>query len=148
MKKRRMFLVLGLAITACLMVVNESRAEKIAWQTVPGQAQASAQQSDRPLLVYIGASYCGYCKKLEKKTWANKTVARMVTDRFVPLKVDGQRNAEIARQLNVRAFPTVVVLSADGHVLARQAGYVDARAMTSFLTRTTDSTARSTSFKK
>jgi len=138
-----------LAITLCaVMTAGESFAAEINWETIPGQAQAAAMQSNKPLLVYVGASYCGYCKKLEQTTWSNRGVARMVETNFVPLKLDSQRNADIARQLRVRAFPTVIVLSPDGHLLARNDGYVDARAMASFLTRSTRDAATRTSYKR
>jgi len=89
----------------------------------------------RPLLVYVGADFCGYCRKLEQTAWGDDGVARVVDAGFVPLEIDGQRDAALAGQLGVRGFPAVIVLSPEGRIVGRVDGYREPAVMRAFLAR-------------
>lgn len=115
--------------------VSVSHAGEIDWRHVPQAAQQEARQSGRPLLIYVGADFCGYCRKLERTSWVDDGVARVVDAGYVPLRIDGQRDAALARQLGVRGFPAVVVLSPEGRFVGRVDGYREPAEMRSFLAR-------------
>lgn len=115
--------------------VEVSHAGEIEWRHVPQAAQREARQSGRPLLIYVGADFCGHCRKLERTAWMDDGVAGVVDAGFVPLKIDGQRNAAPARQLGVRRFPAVIVLSPEGRIVGRVDGYREPAEMRAFLAR-------------
>lgn len=117
---------------ACLEV---SHAGEIAWRHAPQAAQQESRQSGRPLLIYAGAEFCGYCRKLERTTWVDDGVARVVDAGYVPLEIDGQRDAALVRQLGVRGFPAVIVLSSEGKIVGRVDGYREPAEMRAFLAR-------------
>ncbi len=102
---------------------------KVQWSTSPNAAAETARTSQRPVLMYFTTGYCGYCRKLEQNTWSNDSVSNLLTASFVPLKVDGEKNANLTRTLGVQGFPTVIVLSPQGKVLERVTGYLDANKM-------------------
>lgn len=115
--------------------VDVSHAGEIAWRHVPQAAQQEARQSGRPLLIYVGADFCGYCRKLERTTWVDDGVTRVVDSGFVPLKIDGKRDAALADQLGVRGFPAVIVLSSEGRIVGRVDGFREPIEMRAFLAR-------------
>jgi len=119
--------VLGLASTEL------AHAGEIAWRRIPQAAQQEAQQSARPLLIYVGADFCGYCRRLERTTWGDDSVARTIDSSFVPLHVDGAHDGELARRLGVRGFPAVIVLSPAGQIVGRVDGYRGPAEMQAFL---------------
>jgi len=130
-----MWLAAAACIGLCVTWVEVSGAGEIAWRRVPQVAQQEARQSGRPLLIYIGADFCGYCRKLEQTAWVDDGVSRAVDAGFVPLEIDGQREAAIVRQLDVRGFPTVIVLSPEGRIVGRVDGYREPAQMRAFLAR-------------
>lgn len=126
------FISVVAALLACCQITV---ADEVAWRSAPAAAQRESQLSKRPLLIYVGAEFCGYCRKLERTTWSNDTVARNVGRAFVPLHIDGQQQPELARQLGVRGFPAVIVLSPAGELIARFDGYRGPQETTTFLTQ-------------
>ena len=98
---------------------------EISWIDNPRQAVLEAQRTGRPILAYATSDNCGHCRKMERDTWADAGVGRLVTDRFVPLKLDAVRHRAEVAALRVRAYPTTVLISTQGNVVAGRAGYLD-----------------------
>ena len=135
MVRTRRIVASGLLAIVTVFAAGQASAAGVVWETSARQAQHYSRISGRPLLIYVGAGFCGYCRKMERTTWSDAVVATSVRRTFVPLKIDAQQSPQIARQLNVRAYPTTILLGPDGALLARQDGYVDPRTMLNFLRR-------------
>jgi thiol:disulfide interchange protein DsbD len=97
-----------------------------------GIKEARAQQ--QPLLVNFSASWCGYCKKMDRTTWRDPAVLAML-DAVVPVLVDiesttrqnGFQGVELASQYQVSSTPTLVLLDGRGQVISRSMGYLTGR---------------------
>lgn len=134
-KKTGNRLAAAIALALIVASLGLAQAGEVAWRRNPQAAQQEAQQSARPLLIYVGADFCGYCRKLERTTWADDGVSRTINAGFVPLHVDGQRDAGLAGRLGVQGFPAVIVLSPEGRIVGRVDGYREPGAMKAFLSR-------------
>jgi len=121
----------------CLTSATNTLAGEISWESSYGRARQRSLQTGRPLVIYVGADFCGYCRKMERGAWTDKSVATLLAARSVPLKVDAKRESALVRQFRVRSLPTVIVVSSSGDVLGRRDGYLDAPAMLAFLRRAT-----------
>jgi hypothetical protein len=62
-------------------------------------------------------------------------VASLLNDRFVPLRVDGSRNAALVEALHIQNYPTLVFAAPDGRILGYQEGFVEASALREQLQR-------------
>lgn len=82
------------------------------------------------LLYFTGSDWCGWCRKLhaevldrpEFQNWAKKNVVLFKAD--FPEEIEQSRelqlqNGRLARQYGVSGFPTVILVDADGRVIAR-----------------------------
>jgi thiol-disulfide isomerase/thioredoxin/YHS domain-containing protein len=96
-----------------------------AWRTDYPQAKTDAQTQGKPLLVTITASWCGACRQMEKLTFTDSRVRRLVDERFVAVTVDSDRNADVVASFGVSALPTTLVLLGDDAV-KRWTGFQDA----------------------
>ena len=107
----------------------------INWLTDPKAAVAQARKLDRPLLVYVTASYCGACRKMEKETWSNSKVIDKVDANFVALKLDAEQHADLVSSLEIVALPTALVFCRDGNQLAKLEGFQTTDAMLKVLVK-------------
>lgn len=123
----------AICFVASLASSEQAHAGQLIWRQFPQVAQQEARDTGRPILIYVGADFCGYCRKLEQTTWADDRVTQTIDGRFVPLHVDGQRDPQLAARLGVRSYPAVIVLSPDGQLLGRVDGYRGPHEMQSFL---------------
>ena len=113
------------------------QANQIGWTENYAQAVQAAERSGRLILAdFTGSDWCHWCQRLEREVFATERFHAWSDERFVFLKVDfphnrtlpeglAKQNAQLNEQYSkyVQGFPTVLVLSPDGRVLAKS-GYV------------------------
>lgn len=61
-------------------------------------------------------------------TWKDEAVRTALREHTVPLHLDVEQHAAVSRDYQVRAVPTLVLLSPDGKVVHRAEGYFGAGA--------------------
>jgi thioredoxin-related protein len=108
-------------------------AQEVRWRQDYAAARKEAAASGRPLLLDFGNEGCVWCRKLDATTFRDRAVVELLNERFIPVKVDGDREEWLTRAAAVNAFPTLVILSADGKIVGRHEGYADAAKMTTLL---------------
>lgn len=92
------------------------------------QALQQARLENKPVLLDIYATWCGPCKLLKTSTFADKQAGDYFNQHFINVALDGEQpeGAQLARQFQIRGYPTLIILSPAGDVLHKSAGYVDA----------------------
>ena len=128
MKRIRLLLAAGLLLAGLPAYAGESHGE---WLTDFEEAKRIAQEKNVPILAnFAGSDWCGWCIKLESevfsqdafKTYAGKEIVLFLAD--FPMRKEQaaavkQQNKALQKEYGVRGFPTVLLLDADGKVLAR-----------------------------
>ncbi len=105
-----------------------SSPDQEAFRTVTfDQAQTAAQQEKKVVLIDFFTTWCVPCKKLDETTWKDEAVLKWIGEHCVALKLDAEKNVELAQRFHVGAYPTVLLLKADGSVIDRLVGYKDAK---------------------
>ena len=69
------------------------------------------------MILEFSTEDCFWCRKLEETTLHNAAVSRLIASKFVPLKVDAQRNAVLTEMLRIQSFPTIVMAGPDGKIM-------------------------------
>lgn len=123
---RPIFCVLLIAFThAMIPYASELRAE-IPWQRSPESVFAKAQQTGRPILVFVTAEWCHYCKKMKRETWQDPRVDQAVSQGFETLVLDGDRDKAVVNKLELRGYPATLVYTPDGRFIEQKGGYMPA----------------------
>jgi len=112
---------------------------------VPGAAQAwleqdlegalaKARTGNKVVLVDIYADWCAQCKELDENTWPDPAVASWIRENAVAIRIDTDRvRKDLAGRLQIRSYPTVILLDAEGRELRRSLGFQKPGEMLKFL---------------
>jgi len=88
------------------------------WHTDPNEALAAAKESGKLIHVFCSATWCGPCQVMVKKVFPKEEVQEALKE-FEPLYLDGDVYGIFARKYHVRAFPTSIIINAEGKFLHR-----------------------------
>ena len=110
------------AVVAFALVMKSLRPEEvIPWRTDFAAAKDEARQSNKPVFAYFTAVWCGPCQSLKHTTWADQSVDAALRD-YVPVKVDIDRNPDLAASYGISGIPAFAVLADDGRPLRQTDG--------------------------
>ena len=99
--------------------------QKIKWHKNLKAAHRLSIETGRPMLIVFGATWCHYCHKLERETLADKRLAAVIERDFVPVLLDFDKDARVAKILEVEKLPCSVVLSPEADLLMKSEGFKD-----------------------
>jgi thioredoxin-related protein len=101
-----------------------------------GEALRRAEREGKHVLVDFYTNWCGWCKKMDRDTYADSSVAAYLRQNFVLSKINAESpkrfkvaegtmsGVEVAREFRVGSFPMTWFLKPDGSRLDKVAGYV------------------------
>lgn len=140
MKKLIFILIIGFSIA------NTKAQEKINWLSFE-DAIAANKKTPKPILIDVYTDWCGYCKKMDRTTYANKTIIKAINNNFYAVKLDGEGKKDITykdqtfkfqksgrngyHQLSASlmdgklSYPTTILLSKTEEKLQSIPGYLD-----------------------
>src|SRR5437762_4352553 len=98
-------------------------AQEVQWRHDYNEARREALEKERPIILDFGTENCFWCKKLDAVTFHDAEVVRRVNGQFVPLRIDAGKEAVLAEKLGIQVYPTVVLASPEGKILARIEGF-------------------------
>ncbi|HEV3261731.1 MAG TPA: DUF255 domain-containing protein [Gemmataceae bacterium] len=122
--RRPWALLLGVLVLAFL--AEPAWAQEVGWRYDYNEARREASEKNRPLILDFGTESCFWCARLESTTFRDPVIAALINDRFIPLKVDAEKNAILTEKLGILNYPTLVLASPDGKILGTLEGYMDA----------------------
>jgi thioredoxin-related protein len=119
--------------------VSPAAAQEAKWRHDYAAARKEATASGKPMVLDFGTEACTWCKKLDATTFRNPAIVSQLDARFIPVKIDAEREVKLTEAVKVDSFPTLLLVSADGKILARHVGYADTTQMAAFLAKAPES---------
>lgn len=146
-------LLLALFLAPLALSAQEPAGALVKWTDLE-TAQQAAKKDGKPLLIDVHTSWCGPCRMLDKNTFHDPQTAAYINGHFHPVKFDaegpdtlmyngknymnpgynpnlkGMRNGTHQLTMAIApvngrvAYPTLVYMDKDGHVLAPVQGYM------------------------
>jgi thiol:disulfide interchange protein len=95
------------------------------WADSYEAAKAAATKSNKLLFIDFYATWCGPCQMLDRTVFPKQEVVDALAD-WVKVKVDVDRQRQVAAEFRVYVMPTLVALSPQGKPIDRVTGYMDA----------------------
>ena len=78
---------------------------KLNWMTLQ-EVENGLQKEVRPVLIDLYTDWCGWCKVMDKKTYADKNVSSYLQQKFYTVKVDAESRSAISWQGKTYAYNT------------------------------------------
>jgi thioredoxin-related protein len=133
------------------MNVSENRVavedKPVKWMTFE-EAVAKSKTEKRKIFIDVYTDWCGWCKVMDKKTFSDPKVAKLLNEQFYPVKFDAEQTADVVfngttfkfiangsrgtHQLaaallnNQLSYPTVVFLDEEFRIIQPLPGYREA----------------------
>ncbi|HEV3384602.1 MAG TPA: DUF255 domain-containing protein [Gemmata sp.] len=114
---------------------NPAIAQDVAWRRDYAAARKEATETGKPLLMDFGTEACVWCRKLDASTFRDARIVKLLNERFIPVKIDANRDIRLTQALAIDSYPTIVLASSDGKVLGRHVGYADVSELNALLAK-------------
>jgi thioredoxin 1 len=93
------------------------------------EALAIARKENKIIFLDLSATWCGPCKYLKATTFTNSEVADFYNTTFINIELDGEKGdgATLVRKYEVKGYPTLLFINANGKVVKEALGYQDVK---------------------
>jgi thiol-disulfide isomerase/thioredoxin len=91
-------------------------------------ASKQAGQTGKIVLVDFYTTWCGPCKLLDKNTWTDPAVIQLLEQKTVALRIDAEKETDLAKRYKIAAYPSVLLIKPDGTEIDRLVGYREPKA--------------------
>jgi thioredoxin-related protein len=119
-------LILLLVLIAPVFILNAQEGIQFAegsWQEVLQKAK------DENKIIFLDAytTWCGPCKLMSRDVFTDEKVGKFYNTRFINMKMDMEKGEgiELAKNFNVKAYPSLLFVNGEGELVHRKAGYHD-----------------------
>ena len=96
---KKIILLVGLAVVLAgsTSLTTDGAADEgpVQWLTIE-QALEKAKTTKRPIFIDVYTTWCGWCKVMDKNTFSDPLVAKLLNEHFYPVKFDGEQKADVA----------------------------------------------------
>jgi thiol:disulfide interchange protein len=123
------------------MIAAGPASHSAGWEHGLAAAQKRAKAEKKLIFMDLWAEWCGPCQMLQKKVFPTAT-AQDALSKVVPLSImvesmngtPNQEGKQLAERFNLRGYPTLVMIDADGKEIRRNVGALDPDALARFIT--------------
>jgi thioredoxin-related protein len=103
------------------------------------EAQATAAQDGKKILLDVYTVWCGFCRKMAAETYPNTGVRQAVDEYFYTVRLDAESDdiiifngesmamKDLASALGVTSFPTTIFIDTNGEPIGIQPGFMEAQ---------------------
>ncbi len=86
-------LIVSVLLLSTYMVFSQLIPVK--WYTIE-EAEKLNQQQPKKFMIDVYTDWCGWCKKMDKETFANPFISQYLNEHFYPVKFDAEQSNPIA----------------------------------------------------
>ena len=80
---------------ACSSYLRSARHQPVQWHPWGKEAFARAKAEDKPVLLDIGAVWCHWCHVMDRESYEDADIARLINQNYVAVKVDRDERPDV-----------------------------------------------------
>ncbi len=98
------------------MLFNTCLSAEIKW--FPYEEGIKKAKSEKKLILLdIYAQWCHWCNVMENTTYRDENVVTLITQHFIPIRVDAEKRPDLNKKYNQGGLPTTVIMDSGGNIL-------------------------------
>lgn len=123
--KYKTVIIIGLALimTALMVPSGSSESPPLKWYSFK-EGVVLGKSQGKKVFVHFWADWCTYCHTMEKETFQNPAVMKMLAKDFISIKVDTDREKALSDMFKVRGLPDNWFLAENGDIVGHRPGYI------------------------
>lgn len=90
-------------------------------------ACAEAKKADKVVFIDFFTTWCGPCKMMDRSTFKDEAVVKLLKDKAVAIKVDAEKQRDLSQRYKVSSYPMLLFVKPDGTEIGRLSGYREAK---------------------
>ncbi|HEV8646637.1 MAG TPA: DUF255 domain-containing protein [Burkholderiales bacterium] len=114
-----------LALPALLLATAAARAAPVVdWQPWSDSVFERARTEKRFVLLDLEAVWCHWCHVMERETYHNPAVVKLIGRHYIAVKVDQDARPDLSRRYEDYGWPATIVFGPDGKEIVKRSGYI------------------------
>ncbi|MBN2042046.1 MAG: DUF255 domain-containing protein [Spirochaetes bacterium] len=123
---------------------KESSVESVKWESFD-TGLIKAKEQKKSIVIDFYADWCHWCKVMDKETFSNKEVIKILSENFIAIRLNTEKNDKInymgmettpnglASAVGVKGLPTVLFMDKDGKPIDLVPGFIKPEMFTAIL---------------
>ena len=115
-------------------VIHTPVVNGILWRELSELTLLEATMKQRIIIIIFSTEDCNICKVMQETTFKDAEIVDLMNNNFVPVLLSGEKHAELLDTFGLdRKWPSMVLLSPSGSMLAGVQGYIPPDVFQKFL---------------
>ncbi|HLX17708.1 MAG TPA: DUF255 domain-containing protein [Bradyrhizobium sp.] len=108
-------------------------ADTVKWSNWDDDLFGRASAEKRFVILDLEAVWCHWCHVMEKTTYADPEVVRLLESRYLPVRVDQDASPDLSSRYGDWGWPATIIFGPDGSEIAKIRGYIEPERMQALL---------------
>jgi uncharacterized protein YyaL (SSP411 family) len=137
-KMKKIAVILSVFITILGLYAFKPKNEEVKWMGF-NEGYALAKKKNKIMLVDVYTEWCGWCKRMDKDTYAKSSISSVLNDKYVSVKFnpevegvkytyngktyDGPGLAAAISNNSISGYPSTVFINPKSHKTKLEVGY-------------------------
>lgn len=159
--------VIGFAAVAALTIIAMSPdttamgagATSFTWRTI-SEALDEAPGAKKLILLDVYTDWCGWCKRMDRDSYADSAVGALISERFVPAKMNPEKEGKVTFEgkeftqrefgsaLGINGYPATAFFTSERELITVVSGYFPPKDFHLLLRFLADDHYKTTSFEE
>jgi thioredoxin-related protein len=114
--------LLAIVLTAAFQGTGRATA-KINWYDFD-EGMAKGREEGKKIYINFYSDLCQYCEAMERETFVDPSVVSYLSENFIAIRVNSDREKKIAADFRVRGLPDSWFMAETGQVIGRRPGFI------------------------
>lgn len=101
------------------------KSDIVKWQPWSKSIFERAKKENKLVILDLEAIWCHWCHVMDKETYANEQVAKVLNEKYLAIKVDQDSRPDLSNRYEDYGWPATIIFDSNGKELVKRSGYIN-----------------------